>query len=327
MYLFRLVIRLFALFLLLLSFSCAGVRSVDMVAERSAQYVTAQQDETLLGQFVPVFVLEDSYRPYNRIGTPTLRVDGRGRPQAYVDPRLATIYSMEQRFERQQREYTNLIYRIHFERTPFPHLTGGRNVGLIVIVTLDQNNKPLLLTTVHTCGCYLALIPTSYLSPAAYPTNWSQGRQYIYGQSLPGFLDLEQFNAQSDRIVYRIKGGTHRVMDVVLRPGQQVLTEEAFSLAQLQPMALLRKLPFGESEVSFFETDGPRKGYVRNSHKPFERLLMSWWALDWRIGEDKDLGPKEQTGTTFYTSLKIWARDASDLWEFSDFLNYWGWGL
>jgi hypothetical protein len=61
--------------------------------------------------------------------------------------------------------------------------------------------------------------------------------------------------------------------------------------------------------------------------KPLEKLFMSWWSMDWRVGEDKDLGPKEKTGTTFYTSLKFWAREKSDLWNFARFLKYWGWEL
>lgn len=54
---------------------------------------------------------------------------------------------------------------------------------------------------------------------------------------------------------------------------------------------------------------------------------MSWWAFDWYVGENKRLGPAEETGTTFYTSLKFWARDKSDIWNFGSFLKYWGWGL
>ncbi len=37
---------------------------------------------------------------------------------------------------------------------------------------------------------------------------------------------------------------------------------------------------------------------------------MSWWTMDWQIGEDKAYGPgSDITGTTFYTSTKFWARN------------------
>lgn len=51
---------------------------------------------------------------------------------------------------------------------------------------------------------------------------------------------------------------------------------------------------------------------------------MGWWALDGKVGEDKDLGYDIYDGPIFYTSLKPWARNASDLRDFSGFLEYWG---
>jgi len=96
----------------------------------------------------------------------------------------------------------------------------------------------------------------------------------------------------------------------------------------LKPLKMLEglALPDGGS-TSFYETEGSRKDYVKNSQKPWERLLMSWWAFDWRVGEDKKLGRDLQDGGRFYTSLKFWARDASDLRDFPRFLRYWGWKL
>ncbi|WP_321389236.1 hypothetical protein [uncultured Desulfuromusa sp.] len=234
---------------------------------------------------------------------------------------------MEQQFEDKNRKFTNLIYRIHFQETPLPHLTAGKNVGLITIVTLDQDNRPLLVTTVHTCGCYLSIIPTSHLSLQAYPENWPSDKQDIYGELHPAVLKVNPSFNSKQRVVAWIRSETHRVMDLDLWPENHPLPSSNSVTATLKPMSELTKLPFGATEISFFETHGPRKGYVRNSHKPLEKILMSWWSMDWRVGEDKALGPKEQTGTTFYTSLKFWAREKSDLWNFSDFLKYWGWKL
>ena len=52
---------------------------------------------------------------------------------------------------------------------------------------------------------------------------------------------------------------------------------------------------------------------------------MSWWALDWRIGEDKMYGPPEKSNSVFYTSIKFWDRQESNMWNFAEFLDYWGW--
>ena len=324
----RLIIKLVTwIFLLFLSVSCTGLYQTEKNADTSLQHVSVTQDGTLLAEYAPVFILEDSTKNYNRIGTPAVRDSGSGEPDVYVDPLRPTIYSMEQKFQDKGAVYTNLIYRVHFERTPFNHLTAGRNVGLIVIITLNQKNKPLLITTVHTCGCYLAIIPTSNLPDKSYPKNWPLGDRNIYGESLPSLIEIKQADDAQHKFVFRIRGETHRVMNLGLLAEDTAIPHSEFVTAQLRPMDELRRLPFGNFEISFFETKGPRKGYVRNSHKLFERLLMSWWAMDWRVGEDKDLGPREETGTTFYTSLKFWTWKKSDLWNFANFLEYWGWTL
>jgi hypothetical protein len=321
------LLQLIAGLLLLFSVSCAGLQQPEKAAETTLQYVSVRQDSSLLEKYAPAFILEDTAKSYNRIGTPAVRDngDGSGAPDVYIDPFRPTIYSMIQKFEEHGRAYTNLIYRIHFEKIPFIQLTAGRNVGLIVIITLNQDNQPLLLTTVHTCGCYLAIVPTSNLAPKTYPESWNVGGQDVYGEHLPGLIKINQPKNDPDKFVFRIRAGTHRIMNLDLLPAREINAQANFVAAELQPMAALRNLPFNDSVISFFETEGARKGYVRNSHKPLERLLMSWWTMDWRIGEDKDLGPSEKTGTTFYTSLKFWAWDKSDLWNFAGFLNYWGW--
>jgi hypothetical protein len=34
-----------------------------------------------------------------------------------------------------------------------------------------------------------------------------------------------------------------------------------------------------------------------------------------------------ETSNPFYTSLKPWNRKASDMWNFTEFLEFWGWRL
>ncbi|SDZ95507.1 hypothetical protein SAMN05660420_00864 [Desulfuromusa kysingii] len=323
----RLIFRLNVGLLVSLTMSCAGLHSTTQSVDTSHQSIAVAEDGTLLARHAPIFVIEESSKEFNRIGTPAVRPDNSGNPDVYVDPNQPTIYAMEQRFKNKDRDFTNLIYRVHFELTPLYHLTAGKNPGLIIIVTLDQNNRPLLLTTVHTCGCYLAIIPTSYLPQWAYPPDWPQETQDIYGESLPSrFVFTPTLNSQQ-KFVLQIRSKTHRVMDINLLSETDPMATINPVIATLKPMSALSELPFEGSQLSFFETHGVRKGYVRNSYKPLEKLLLSWWSLDWRVGEDKDLGPKDQTGTTFYTTLKFWEREESDLWNFYNFLQYWGWDL
>ena len=306
---------------LLLTAACSGLQSPKATAP-VIQTISASNNGSLLANNAPIFRLEEADKSYNRIGTPRIREKDNGDIEAYVDSSQATIYAMEQPFSSQGEQYTNLIYRVHFEKTPFNHLTAGKNVGLIAVITLNSLQQPILLTTVHTCGCYFAIIPTSSLPNNSYPQNWSMHGQEIYGERLSSLINMEPAVAAQHRFVIAVRSETHRVMQVTREAGN-----ENFHPAALQPMTKLRQLPVGERKISFFETTGSRKGYVRNSIKPYERLLMSWWSLDWRVGEDKDFGSREQTGTIFNTSLKFWARQQSNMWNFAKFLNYWGWRL
>ena len=290
---------------------------------------TLQDEETLLSRYAPVFAIEDAQESYNRIGTPGAKL-GPGKEEIiYVDPKTPTVYAREDQFVTRKGHYTNLIYRIHFEEVPggfAPYYLGaGKNVGLLFIITLNNENEPVLYTSVHTCGCYLAFVPTSYTPADVLPRGWKKERQDVYSESLPGLLDHRSDAPEQDKVVFVIRGGTHRVKDIWLADGG-FLPDYKKITADLQPFGALEMLPLGDQwATSFYETTGPRKGYVKGSYKSRERLYMSWWAFDWQIGEDKKLGRDTFDGVTFYTSLKPWAREASDMRDFVTFAEYWGW--
>lgn len=279
--------------------------------------------DSRLSQYAPIIAPQQSHLEHNRIGRAMARRGDDGKEEIYIATDQATFYSREQAFvSAQGKHYRNLIYRFHFPRVPQPRLTAGNNGGLFVILTLNSQQQPVLITTVHTCGCYLAFVPTSYLSAMTYPKNWDADRQAVYGENLPGRLD---YPAQLDtewRPVIHLRSHNHRVMDISLSRREQL--QSAIEPTQLIPISALEQLPLAGGYTSFFHQSGRLKGCA---HKPWERLLMSWWTLDLHIGNDKRLGDPAETGTVFYTSLKPWAREASNMWFFKDFLDYWGWQL
>ncbi len=286
-------------------------------------------------RFAPVLVPQRTDLTYNRVGTPVARVDAKGREEIAVDPDRPAVYYEAIPFTTTHGSYTNLVYRVHFTKVPYrmrpSHVSAGPNVGLVVIVTVDADDNPLLVTTVHTCGCYLAFLPTAFLPESAYPDDWpgeTQGAtQKVLGEHLPARLALPT-GVGAPRLVLTLREGTHRVMDAALRTREAVAADYATVPTALRPMADLDRLPLPDGgTTSLFVTTGRHRGFVKGSHKPFERLLVSWWALDWRVGRDKRYGPREDMDTVFYTSLKPWARDESDMWRFADFLAYWGWKL
>lgn len=275
----------------------------------------------------PSFTVDKGNLAYNMIGTPEV-IERHEKPVVRVNGERATLFVDEQQFTTTTSTYTNKIYRIHFPEVPFGlcnlHITTGNNPGLIFIYTIDTKDQIVLITTIHSCGCYLAFIPTTALAKKSYPENWPQSGQSVYGYHLPSIVPLPADPKQS--YTFTLASGSHRIIGV--RPTTDSLqnTHLGKNLTP-QPMELLNNLPYKGSTVSFFETDGPRKGYVKNNTKPLERLLISWWAFDWYVGEDKAYGSSAPKAPPFYTSLKFWQRDNSDMKDFPKFLSYWGWKL
>jgi len=323
-YLKKLIFLLFSAILLSI-FSCTTI-PVHPPANNLLAY-TVNNDETLISRYIPVFVIENAKEKYNLIGTPSAKIAMDGKEKVYIDPEKATIYAQVRKFKTLKNSYTNLIYRIHFQKISGLYLGKGKNMGLFVIVTLNSKNKPILYTSVHTCGCYIAFVPTSYMPVDGFPAGWERVRQNVHSESLPGILDFNESSSDQSKIFVLIRDGSHRVKDIWLSPSNS-LEKYTIVKTEIKPLILLEKLTLkNDMTTSFFETSGPREGYVKESHKIFERLLMGWWAFDWRIGEDKILGKDKTDGILFYTSLKPWAREKSDLRDFFTFLKYWEWRL
>lgn len=291
----------------------------------------AVDDGSVFARYAPVFLHQNDSQSFNRVGRPTARYDHRGKERVYVDPTAPTVYVQERQFTGVRGDYTNLIYRVHFERVPVRwvpfHLTAGRNIGLLVIVTLDGGGRPVLLTTVHTCGCYLAFVPTALLPADAYPEDWDSPTQKVFGEALPSQVPFASDTTGVNKLGVFLRDGTHRVMDVGPLDLAEVRSRYHIADMSIAPMEALKVLPLNGGTTSFYRTEGPRQGYVKNTIKPFELLLLSWWAWDINVGVDKEYGDPGETGTVFYTSLKPWRRKASDMWAFADFLTYWGWTL
>ncbi len=293
----------------------------------AANQVFANFDnDSLLGRHAPIIAPQGTKFDHNRIGRAQARRDDDGKEKIYIATDQPTFYSREQTFTTARgNHYQNLIYRFHFPHVPQPRLTAGKNGGLFVILTLNAQHQPVLITTVHTCGCYLAMVPTSYLAGTAYPEKRGSGRQKVFGESLPGRLDYPtQFNSEWRPMIH-LRRDNHRVMDISL--SRQAQLQGPVETVQLAPISALDRLPLDKGQTSFFHPSGRHKGYVKGASKPWELLLMGWWTFDLHIGNDKRLGNPAETGTVFYTSLKPWARDASNMWFFADFLDYWGWQL
>lgn len=281
-------------------------------------------------RYAPVVLVDNYAARHNKIGTVQAKRLDSGNIDLTVNPDSATSYVMQDSFQSAQgQQLRNFYYRIHFERVPYRlwpfNITAGRNGGLFIIITVNSNDAVVLVTTVHTCGCYLAFVPTTALDDSALPAGWNTRAQSVFGETLPGRLRLEP--SEEARVGIYLRADTHRVRDVRALSVEQLNTLTIHPLAET-PINTLTRIPLDHgNNVSFYNESGLKQGYVKYAFKPFELLLMSWWALDPFIGQDKLLAHPDNTDNVFYTSIKPWNRRASSLWPFADFLEFWGWRI
>lgn len=138
-----------------------------------------------------MFLIEGNNAAHNRIGKPSARYVSAGA-RAYVDPDRPVIYWQRQSFTTARDTYTNEIYRVHLEQVPLRwHLTGDRNGGFLVTATFNSKSQPVLIASVHTCGCFLAVVPISFLPADARLADWNDDTCEVYGETLPGLIDCD----------------------------------------------------------------------------------------------------------------------------------------
>ncbi|MFZ5562799.1 MAG: hypothetical protein ACOZBW_02020 [Thermodesulfobacteriota bacterium] len=292
-----------------------------------AIYVAGEWPEDLVRQQAPVFMTYDYADTDNRVGRPAAGGQGKDDDEVWIDTDHPAVYVMRRTFTTARATYTNLIYRVHFPRVPYFHLTAGNNVGLMVVVTLDEASHPVLVTTVHTCGCYKAFIPTDFLPADALPQGWDVNqRQSVYGEELPSRLVFEGIS--NPALLIHLRPEVHRVMNVEVVSADRLRGDDYLPVAmEVTSMDALDRLPADGATSSFYLDHGWRKGHVKGSIKPFEMMFMSLISLDLFVGSDKTYADPAVSDNPFYTSLKPWRRDDSDMWDFARFLDYWGWRL
>lgn len=284
-------------------------------------------------RYAPVFLVNKSDKAFNRVGVPSARARGKGAPRVYVSPETPAFYVQRQEFTTAKGTYVNLVYRIHFQKSPFTlvpfNASAGRNVGLMAIITLDAQGTPLFVTTVHSCGCYHVAIPTSYLPADAYPEDYDLEGKTVFGERVPGRLDFPATFTHEWRPVVVLRPGTHRVMDVRVDNLEHVRRTMTVVEAEERPIDALDAIPIegGTGTTSFYYTEGPKRGLVKGAFKPWEALLFGWWSGDLHVGQDRKYGACNDVGQLFYTTLDPSKRDESDMWRFDRFLRFNGWRI
>ena len=272
------------------------------------------REAALLLRHAPVFVVRQSEEAVNRVGTPEIRHES-GRDRVLVNPATPRIYAEVRRDRVGDTPVLQLLYRVHFQAVPFASkvfFEAHRNAGVLAIVTLtEREQEPIFFTTVHTCGCFLALLPTDRLPHDVLPAKWPRTTKRVTGKTLPAIVKYPK--SGRTRIALRLEAKTHRVEHITTTATMQNIPRTAVPLRPMKELHQLAVVGGGGRRASFFYTSGPLKGYVRGAWSPIEGLTLGALLLDPMLGSDKDFGDPEITSTRFYTSLWPWEREVSRL--------------
>ena len=309
-----------------------GLLSVPVYAEEASKVETAymlELSDSLLDKFSPIFLIEGNEEAHNKIGTPAARYSRQNHEKIYIDSDVSTLYSGTYTFTTDKGSYTNLVYRIHFAKSPFtwvPFNAGtGKNIGVIVVITLDEDQKPVFVNTVQSCGCYHAIVPTNHLPETAYADDWSPNGRMVYGEYVPARLDFSDPNDEAYKVVVSIRSGTHRTMGIAVMSQEDVQQTYPVVLMKSASLESLRTLPLGETTTSFYHERGRKRGLVKGAHKPLETMLFGLWTWDSHVGQDREYASKEESGHRFYTTLQASKKKDSDMWHYAHYLRHNGW--
>jgi hypothetical protein len=292
-------------------------------------FILEDADDPRLEQFAPIILVEHYEETYNRVGEPSARFDKKEHEEIYVDPAHPVYYTDVMPWEGDHGKYTNLVYRVHFEMSKGNDNStdGGKgyNTGMLVIVTLDETDHPRYVNVVQTCGCFHALLPTSYLPKTDFPDTWDPEAFYVYGETLPGMLAYPKEVDPNVRPVVFLRDGSHRMADIDVATITSVRDQYELIPATAKPLDALEHLKLGDGETSFFFEEGKNKGLVKGAFKRKESFLLGLVVGDTHVGQDRKFGSEEEVPRGFYTTIKPGEKEESEMWDYKGFLEHNGW--
>jgi len=317
-------------FLVFFLYACSNHKPLPE-EETIHAYSLNNNNDVSFSDSAPVFFVFGYDQPHNRIGTPTYIKNKHGHTSLLINTENPVYYYLNQTFHTEKDHYTNDVYRIHFPKIPYRlipfHFSAGKNPGLMILITRNSKKQPVLITTVHTCGCYISITPTSYLDKLSYPDHYTYEPVLNHGETLPFILDYSGY--KKPQLTISLRPDVHRVTNIALIEKHQVSRQNGYRLidSEVQPIQTLEELITEDGSESFYYESGVMEGHVKGAVKPWETLILGIFVLDLFVGTDKIYSGDPESGKVFYTSLKPWNRNHSDMRNFPEFLKFWGWNL
>ena len=218
---------------------------------------TADESTALLAAHAPAFEIE-THTAADRFGAPVWR-EGRA---SGVDTQTPVVYQRIAAMRYRGRVLLQLVYGLWFPERPaergFDLLSGALDEVLVRITLAPDDGRPLMVDTIHGCGCYQVFAPSAELrlrNDAPRDVEWAYAPI-----TLPPLKSAE-------RIVVRIAAGTHYVVGIARDDGT------AGTPYALRDDGALRRLPLPQGGTrSLFGADGLVAGSQRG-----ERLF--YWPM------------------------------------------------
>ncbi|MCW5632901.1 MAG: hypothetical protein KIT17_06140 [Rubrivivax sp.] len=210
----------------------------------------------LLAWHAPVFEVEVR-GDFDRFGAPAWGPDGLPR----VNTGAPVVYQRLAHTRWQGRWLLQLVYTVWFPERPArssTDLLAGTLDGVIVRLTLDEHGRPLLMDTIHACGCYHLFFPSAALRARA---DAPQGEEWLFAPApLPPL-------PQTHRLVVRLASATHYVTGLGALPrgaaGEAADSTAADGTYGLQVEDTLRSLAAPGGRRSLYGPDGLVAGSER----------------------------------------------------------------
>jgi len=225
---------------------------------------TPAEAQRLLAWHAPAFELEVR-GPYDRFGVPRWPSEpgapGDSRPQ--VDTQRPVVYQRIGHMRLQGRWLLQLVYTVWFPERPARSsldLLAGALDGVVVRLTLGDDGQPLLLDTIHACGCYHMFFPSSALrARAGAPKN----EEWMFAPAALPPLTAQQ------RLAVRIASSSHYVSGVVAVPRAGTPPPAPPERYALEEEEALRSLPTSTGRRGLYGPDGLVAGSERGERYLF----------------------------------------------------------
>jgi hypothetical protein len=236
----------------------AGAPSIASLPKDALGRVTPGDAErlALLAAYAPVWALQVA-GPADAPGA--IRFDAGGLPR--VDPASPDVYATLAWTRIGEQVLLQFVYQIWFDERPARgrlDLLAGRLDSVIVRITVDDDGVPVMLDTIHGCGCYHMFLPSPRLQrrpPPAPFVEWA-----FVPAALPAWTPASRFQV-------RLEAATHYVVGVdavTPRAAGAPAGADAGASYRLQELDALRSLPWpAGGRRSLYAPDGLVPGTER----------------------------------------------------------------